>query len=90
MPGLANNPRVGVSRGRLTLSGEDVRKLFEPIVHDINKLVMGQVQAATQATKKPPKAVVMVGGFGQNAYLRDCLRELLASSAIEVLQCPNG
>lgn len=90
MPGLANNPQLGISRGRLTLSGKDVRKIFEPIVHDVNKLVMGQVQAATQAMRKKPKAVVMVGGLGLNAYLRDCLREVLATSAIEVLQCPNG
>lgn len=89
VPGLPTNPRLGVSRGRLTLSGDDVRKIFEPVVHEVNKLVMDQVRATSQAVKKP-KAVVMVGGFGQNAYLRDCLREVLASSAIEVLQCPNG
>lgn len=87
--GLPNNPRLGVSRGKWSLSGDDVRKIFEPVVHEVNKLVMDQVRAATQAVKTP-KAVVMVGGFGQNAYLRDCLREVLASSAIEVLQCPNG
>lgn len=89
MPGLPTNPRLGVSRGRLTLSGEDVRKIFEPVVHEVKKLVMSQVRAASQAVKTP-KAVVMVRGFGQNAYLRDCLREVLANSAIEVLQCPNG
>ena len=58
-------------------------------MHEVNKLVMDQVRATSQAVKAP-KAVVLVGGSGQNAYLRDCLREVLASSNIEVLQCPNG
>lgn len=59
-------------------------------MHEVNKLVMDQVRAARQAMMKNPKAIVIVGGFGQNAYLRDCIRELVASSNIEVLQSPNG
>ncbi|CAD6568570.1 MAG: hypothetical protein ASARMPRED_001863 [Alectoria sarmentosa] len=87
--GLPDNPRLGISRGKLTLSGDEVGKIFEPIVHEVNKLVMDQVRSTTQAAKKP-KAVVMVGGFGQSAYLRDCIRSIVASFSIEVLQSPNG
>ena len=87
--GLRDNPRLGVSRGKLTISGDDVRKIFEPVVHEVNKLVMEQVRAAREAVKLPT-AVVIVGGFGQNAYLRDCLRAVVASSNVEVIQSPNG
>ena len=87
--GLSDNPRLGVSRGKLTISGDQVGKIFEPVVHEVKKLVMDQIRDVRLASKTP-KAVVIVGGFGQNAYLRDCLRELVAGFSIEVLQSPNG
>jgi hypothetical protein len=37
-----------------------------------------------------PSAVLLVGGFGQCAYLRERIRKLLEVEEIEVLQCPNG
>ena len=86
--GLSDNPRLGISRGKFILSGEEVGKIFEPVVHEVKKLVMDQVRDVRLASKTP-KAVVIVGGFGQSAYLRDCLRELVASFNIEVLQSPN-
>lgn len=87
--GLSENPPLGVSRGKLTISGDEVGKIFEPVVHEVKKLVMDQIRDVKLASKTP-KAVVIVGGFGQNAYLRDCLRELVADFNIDVLQSPNG
>ena len=40
--------------------------------------------------RRTPKAIVIVGGFGQNAYLRDRIRAAVAKSKIEALQSPNG
>ena len=87
--GLLDNPRLKVSRGRLTISGAEIGEIFEPVMHEVNKLVMEQVRSVRQVSKSP-KAIIIVGGFGQNAYLRDCIREVVASSNIEVLQSPNG
>lgn len=87
--GLPDNARLGISRGKLTLKGNDVRKVFEPVVHEVLKLVMDQIRNAKHAVRTP-RAVVMVGGFGQNAYLRNCIREVVSSSNVEVLQSPNG
>lgn len=63
-----------------------VKTIFDPVVDEVLKLVMGQINAS----KNPIKAVLMVGGFGQNAYLRDCIRQFVASKGIEVMQSPNG
>lgn len=41
-----------------------------------------------KSTKSTVKAVLLVGGFGQSAYLRDRIRA--AVSNIEVMQSPNG
>lgn len=86
VPGLRDNARLGVRRGRLTLDGADVQGIFEPVVKEILKLVMNQIKATSTSVK----AVLMVGGFGQNAYLRDRIRAEVAPLNVEVMQSPNG
>lgn len=73
-----------VRRGRFRLKGSDVRTIFEPVVKEVIALIMGQIAA----TKAPVKAILLVGGFGQNTFLRDSVRQALGS--IEVMQSPNG
>lgn len=87
--GLSDSPRLGISRGKLSVTGDEVGMIFQPVVHEVKRLVMDQVRDVRLAFKTP-KAIVIVGGFGQNAYLRNCLRELVAGFNIEVLQSPNG
>lgn len=73
----------------MTVSGDDVRQIFEPVMDDVNNLVMNQVRAVRQ-TGKYPKAVLIVGGFGQNAYLRERIRAVVAVFDVSVIQSPNG
>lgn len=86
MPGLRDNARRDVRRGRYRLTGSDVRTIFEPVVKEVISLVRGQISA----TKAPVKAVLLVGGFGQNTFLRDSIRQALSPLNIEVMQSPNG
>ncbi|KAL8693927.1 MAG: hypothetical protein Q9218_001341 [Villophora microphyllina] len=86
LPGLKDNATHGVRRGRLRLTGLQVSQIFEPVVKEIVALVNGQIDA----TKAQVKAVLMVGGFGQNVYLRDNIRQAIASRNIECMQSPNG
>lgn len=67
------------------MTGTDVKKIFDPVVDEVVALVRGQIAA----TNKKVKAVLMVGGFGQNAYLRETVRAAIDSN-IEVMQPPNG
>lgn len=69
----------------MTLTGPEVKTIFDPVVKEVLRLVTGQIDAA----KRPVKAVILVGGFGQNAYLRDAIRNEVKSSNVEVLQPPN-
>ena len=75
-----------VRRGRFRLSGSDIRTIFEPVVKEVLDLIMGQIDA----TKAPVKAVLLVGGFGQNTFLRDSVRQAIGPKGIEVMQSPNG
>ena len=85
VPGIPDNPGKGVRRGRLRVAGEEVKKVFEPVIREVITLIEGQIEA----TKKPIKAVLLVGGFGQSAYLRDRIRQAIGTK-MEVMQSPNG
>ncbi|MCJ1259426.1 hypothetical protein MMC24_007263 [Lignoscripta atroalba] len=86
VPGVRDNARLGVRRGRLRLTGADVKTIFEPVVQEVITLVTGQISA----TQNSVKAVLLVGGFGQCAYLRDCIRHAVGTANVEVMQSPNG
>ena len=67
---LPDNPHKGISRGRLRLSEEDIKGIFEPVICEIIKLVNDQIGA----TRTRVKGVLLVGGFGRNIYLRERLK----------------
>jgi len=62
-----------------------MNSIFEPIILKVIDLVRGQMTA----TNKTIRAVLLVGGFGQNNYLKERLRATLGSS-VAVLQPPNA
>ena len=84
VPGICDNAELGVKRGRFHLTGAHVKVMFDPIIHEVTNLIQEQMKS----TKKKVKAILLVGGFGQSAYLRDRIREVVGST--EVLQSPNG
>ena len=63
-----------------------MRTIFDPVIKEIVSLVLGQITA----TKNSVKAVLLVGGFGQNTFLRDSIRQAVSPLGIEVMQSPNG
>ena len=67
VPGLVDDPEQGVRRGKFRMTGAQVSQIFEPVIQEVLTLVQGQIAS----TGKKVKAVLMVGGFGQNAYLRE-------------------
>ncbi len=84
VPGLLNSKAKGVARGKLTISGAALRDVFEPCISAITALVLAQKQQTTGRVD----SVLLVGGFGQNPYLRATLDELLPG--VKVIQPPKG
>ena len=84
VPGLLDNPGLAVLRGKLEVTGPEMKTIFDPVIDEVLKLVKGQIEA----TKTSIKAVLLVGGFGQNPYLRKRIREVVGE--IEVMQPTNG
>lgn len=60
---------LNIRRGKFALQNKDLRAIFDPIVNEIIQLVKDQIQT----TKTEIKAVLLVGGFGANVYLKDRL-----------------
>lgn len=85
VPGIANDEKTGVYRGRLQVTGQEMKALFAPVLQEVQDLVYGQIQAS----RKRVKAIFLVGGFGQSPYLRSYLRGTF-SPEIEVLAPVNG
>lgn len=85
LPGFPNDESLGIRRNRLKIKASDLRPIFEPTINQITDLVRGQIEA----TNKTIKAILLVGGFGQNTYLKDSLRSAFGN-AINVLQPVNA
>ena len=84
--GLADNAVLKIKRGKMTISGGEIRKIFEPVLKEVLNLVVNQIKA----TKKKTKAVLLVGGFGGNAYLRDSMHQEVKAYNTQVVQVENG
>lgn len=81
VPGLADRP--GIRKGKLFLSAEELRTVFEPVISEILELIENQ----RQETKEKVKLILLVGGFGSNMYLRSRIRERFKN--VEVKVAPN-
>ena len=79
-----NNRQQGVQRNKFSLKGDAIIQIFSPVLEEIIALVKGQISS----TKRKIKAVILVGGFGESAYLRKALRTAVGSG-IEILVAPN-
>lgn len=85
VPGLANNPRLGIRKGKWHMSLSAVDEIIDPIIKEVISLVRGQIEATNDAVSK----VILVGGFGQNRYLAHALR-FACGDRVEILQPVHG
>ena len=84
MPGLVDDTNQGVRRGKFSLTGTEIVQIFSPVLNEVVALVKNQISS----TEREVKAVLLVGGFGESAYLRASLRKAVGSR-IEILVPPN-
>ncbi|OJJ67906.1 hypothetical protein ASPBRDRAFT_199609 [Aspergillus brasiliensis CBS 101740] len=87
LPGLKDNPKIGLQDGFLQLDGAQIKNIFDPVVDRVKVQIIHQVHSA-RAKNKPVKAILLVGGFGSSEYLYRCIQETF--SDITVMQPPNS
>ena len=84
VPGLQEDPTRGIRRSFLNIQGSTIKSLFQPVIATITTLVKKQLKETKDA-----RAVLLVGGFGQSAYLRKSI-EKVVGPGVEVMQPTNG
>jgi hypothetical protein len=73
--GTPDNYHLGISQGKLTISGRDLRPIFSEVMGCIIRLVRAQINATTRNVTK----ILLGGGFGQSNYLRAELQKAMES-----------
>lgn len=86
VPGLADNPGLGIRRGRYSLKISDLKLIWEPVITQVIGLVENQIMSTAPTEVK---AVLLVGGFGSSTYLKESLRQALGEK-IPWLQPSNA
>ncbi|EEH37287.2 hypothetical protein PAAG_07568 [Paracoccidioides lutzii Pb01] len=86
IPGVEDDPSVGISAGFLEMSYAEMKDVFRPVMKEVLSLLNEQIEAAS--AQGPISAVILVGGFGESTYLYRQIKQ--AVSPIPVLQPPNG
>ncbi|KAF2968060.1 hypothetical protein GQX73_g5510 [Xylaria multiplex] len=79
MANLRDNEAMGLVRNSMTLSGQTMFRIFDPIIRDIDKLVLEQVRDVQikqleSRNGSGVKAIFLVGGFGASAYLKEIIQ----------------
>jgi hypothetical protein len=74
LPGLPDDEEAGLDSGFLTMTAEQVKTIFEPVIKDVIDLVEGQV-AAIQSKGDNVSGIILVGGFGQSNHLYNRLKQ---------------
>lgn len=85
VPGIEDDRNLPVKNGRFKITSRDMESLFSPIVEKVIALTQGQINSVGSTIR----AVLLVGGFGQNNHLKECLRTAVGPK-IEVLQPPDA
>ena len=85
VPGMSNDKSNGIMRGKLTVPASIIRGIFDPVITTITALINSQISKAQGNVK----AVLLVGGFGQNPYLRESTKKIVGPT-VEVMQPAKG
>ncbi|GAW18679.1 hypothetical protein ANO14919_081600 [Xylariales sp. No.14919] len=74
-----------IKGGRIYFTENDIKKTFEAVFPEIEKLVEGQIRMVTNKGL-PVTGIILVGGLGTSQYLCDHLKAVYSKAGISVLQ----
>ncbi|EJD54462.1 hypothetical protein AURDEDRAFT_110099 [Auricularia subglabra TFB-10046 SS5] len=81
-----NDPGFNISKGRITLTSDEVALAFQGVVYDIHQSFQRVVERADRFCD----ALLMVGGFSESPYLRKMLRERNAQGGMQIVSIDDG
>ncbi|KAK7426412.1 hypothetical protein QQZ08_007167 [Neonectria magnoliae] len=84
LPEVCGEATSGIKRRRaIDLSSSEIALVFSPIIQKIQKLVASQVQAVVDKYTKPPKYIILAGGFGRSRHLFQQLEATYPSTVLQ-------
>ncbi|KZV80678.1 hypothetical protein EXIGLDRAFT_780665 [Exidia glandulosa HHB12029] len=81
-----NDPSVGISRGRITLSSEEVKLAFQNSLTDI----LASCERIIERSQRICDVVLLVGGYADSAYMRTMLSEKITLRGIQFVTVDDG
>ncbi|KAF2113917.1 hypothetical protein BDV96DRAFT_688202 [Lophiotrema nucula] len=85
MADLDDDPDRGLESNCWRMTGDDLKKIFAPLITDILRLINDQVnEVKIRRPQKGITGIFLVGGFGSSVYLKSCVQK--AQPGIQVLQ----
>jgi len=88
-----NAPSLGIQKGRIVLSNQDLKPIFDAVVETIvascSRIIVDQRAEVRQYssllyTLNAVQCVLLVGGFAESPYLRRILSQKLSSYNYDV------
>ncbi|KAF4554689.1 Hypothetical protein D9617_4g004440 [Elsinoe fawcettii] len=78
---MPDDDRIGIKGNMLSISAKEVEELFKAVVKDVSALIRKQLNTAAEPGRQP-RGILLVGGFGQSAYLYDSIKKTFVDSTI--------
>jgi len=73
-PGLPDDEEAGLDSGFLSMSAEQVKDIFDPVIDEIIALLQGQIDSIRERGEIV-SGIILVGGFGSSDYLYKRMKE---------------
>jgi hypothetical protein len=67
---VLDNERTQVQGGLLVMTANDVKGIFDPVIHQILILIQSHREENREALSNRKLPILLVGGFGSSKYLK--------------------
>jgi hypothetical protein len=81
--GIDSDESLNIDDRVLSMTNDQMKKLFDPCVNRTLELIDGQVASVLKKGLDKPKMILVVGGFGRNAYLYKKIEEYAQARGIQ-------
>jgi hypothetical protein len=81
-PNTPDNLAIGLQNGRLAITTEDLKTVFDPVVDKVCVTLGEQLEAIRGFQNERKTQVLLVGGFGSNEYLKRRVLESFPDCAV--------
>lgn len=87
--GIPENFEAGIHKSKISISTNEMKAIFDPIITEITNLTEHQVEAV-KAEKGKPTGIFLVGGLGESVWLLEQLKAHFKIQGIETMRPPSS